>query len=247
MLPLGGVAAVLRDRGPAVGEDLHVPLAGVDHGLDGERHARLDPHSRPGLPVVEDLRLLVEHPPDTVAAELAHDGAVVALGMVLDRVPDVAEPGARPHPLDPAPHALAADPGDPLADERRLADEEHAAGIAVVAILDHRDVDVDDVAVLQPPIARDAVADHVVDRRADGLRKAAVVEWGGDRLLLLHDVPVADGVELSGGHPRGHVRLDHLQHLRGEPSGDAHPVDFFGGLDGDRHTAGRQNGRPDMV
>ena len=33
-----------------------------------------------------------------------------------------------------------------------LADEVHAAGIAEPAILDHRDIDIDDVAVLQHPV-----------------------------------------------------------------------------------------------
>jgi hypothetical protein len=41
--------------------------------------------------------------------------------------------------------------------------------VAVVAILDDGDVEVEDVAVLQHLVAGDAVADHVVDRGADGL------------------------------------------------------------------------------
>ena len=196
---------------------------------------------------MEHLRVLVKHPPDAVAAELAHHRAVVALGVLLDRVTDVAEPGARPNLFDPEPEALAADPGDALPDARRLADEEHPARVAVVAVLDHRDVDVDDVALPEPAVARDAVADHVVDRRADGLWEAAVVERGGNRPLLLHDVPVTDGVEVAGGHSRGHVRLDHLQHLGRQPPGDAHLLDFFGGLDGDGHTGDWRTERPDMV
>jgi len=40
-------------------------------------------------------------------------------------------------------------------------------------------VDIDDVAVLQPLVARDAVADDVVDRGADRLRIAAIAERRG--------------------------------------------------------------------
>jgi len=45
---------------------------------------------------------------------------------------------------------------------RRLADIEHAAGVAVVAVLDHRDVDVDRCRRSQHPVAGDAVADLMV-------------------------------------------------------------------------------------
>ena len=84
---------------------------------------------------------------------------------------------------DAAPHGLVAGLGQALARSTGgLADEVHAAGVAVEAVADHRDVDIDDVAGLQAPLVRDAVADHVVDRGADGLREAPVVEIGRDRL-----------------------------------------------------------------
>src|SRR5690606_33841264 len=117
---------------------------------------------------------------------------------------------------------------------RRGADVVHAAGVAVPAVLDHGDVDVDDVAVLQDlGLARDAVADHVVDRGAHGLGEAAVADVGRDRPLHLQDVVVADPVELLGGDPGLHVRGDHLQHLGGQAAGDAHLLDFGGGLGDD--------------
>ena len=40
----------------------------------------------------------------------------------------------------------------------------------------NRDVDVDDVTVSQGSIVRNAVTDDVVDRGADGLREASVVQ-----------------------------------------------------------------------
>ena len=55
---------------------------------------------------------------------------------------------------------------------RGVPDEVHAAGIAMEAVADDRDVDIDDVAALQALIARDAVAHHVVDRGANGLRES---------------------------------------------------------------------------
>jgi hypothetical protein len=83
---------------------------------------------------------------------------------------------------------------------RRGADEVHAAGVAVPAVLDDGDVDIDDVAILEHlPFAGDAVADDVVDRGAHGLREAAVADVGRNGALHVHDVVVADAVQFLGG------------------------------------------------
>ena len=59
-------------------------------------------------------------------------------------------PSARPAaPLD-ARHMASAGLGQPLRGQGGLADEVHAAGVAVEALADHRHVDVDDVTGFQP-------------------------------------------------------------------------------------------------
>ncbi len=130
----------------------------------------------PRAPVVQDLRLLVELPADAVAAELAHDREAVGLCESLDACADVAEVRAGAHRADAPPHRLVGDVDQPLRLDRRRPDEEHAAGVAVKAVLDDGDVDVDDVAGLEPLVAGDAVADDLVDRRADRRR---VGTWPG--------------------------------------------------------------------
>jgi len=79
-------------------------------------------------------------------------------------VTDVSQVGARTYQLDGTPHGVLADLGQARSEHGRLADEVHAAGIAVVAILDDRDVDIEDVAALETPLIRDAVTDHMIDR-----------------------------------------------------------------------------------
>ena len=114
------------------------------------------------------------------------------------------------------PHRRAAGLGQALRLDRRLADVVHAAGVAVVAVLDDGHVDIEQVAALEHPLVGNAVADHVVDRGADGLREAAVAHIGRDRLLDLDDVVVADPVQLIGGDPGDHVLADHVQHVGGQ-------------------------------
>jgi hypothetical protein len=76
---------------------------------------------------------------------------------------DVADRGARPNLLDAHPHAVVGDLAEATRSDRRFTDVVHAAGVAVVTVLDDGDVDVDDVAGLELAVARNAVADDVVD------------------------------------------------------------------------------------
>ena len=128
---------------------------------------------------------------------------------------------------------------DALAGLGGRAHEEHLAGIAVVAVLDDGDVDVDDVAVFELFVAGDAMADLVVDRSADGFGKPFVVEGGGDGLLFVDDVVVADAVQCAGGHAGSHMRFDHVQHIRRQATGDTHFFHLFLGFYMNGHGVSR--------
>jgi hypothetical protein len=74
----------------------------------------------------------------------------------------------------------------------------------MVAILDDRDVEIDDVAVLQCLVARNAMADLMVDRGADRLRiglvaGGRVVERRRNAALNIDHVVMAELVEFAGG------------------------------------------------
>src|SRR5204863_2751476 len=142
-------------------------FAGVDHWLNREGHSRLEREASARLAVVQDLRLLVELAADAVAAEFTHHRVAMLLRMRLDRRADVAEARARAHLLDAEPHALEGDIDQPLRLDAGLADIEHATAVAVEAVLDDSDIDVEDVGRFKHPLAGDAVADLVVDRGAD--------------------------------------------------------------------------------
>src|SRR6185437_4021308 len=153
----------------------------------------------------------------------------------LDGMADVAEARAGTHRLDAAPHGLEAGFREALRVRGGLAHEVHAAGIAVKTVTNHGHVYVDDIARLEALVVRDAVADHVIHRGTDGLRKAAVIQIRRHRFLHAHDVVVADAVELIRGHPRHHVLGDHVEHVGGEAPGNAHLFLLFGGFDGHVH------------
>ncbi len=104
----------------------------------------------------------------------------------------------------------------------------HAAGIAVPAIEDIGHVHVDDVAVPQRLVVGDAVADHVIDRRAARLGIAAVVQRSGQRAV---DPPrtrrrirsivfvVTPGATIEASSSRQRAVNRHALRMASDPSG----------------------------
>mmetsp|Transcript_20980 Transcript_20980/g.80928 ORF Transcript_20980/g.80928 Transcript_20980/m.80928 type:complete len:420 (+) Transcript_20980:106-1365(+) len=241
VLPLGRQGTVLGDDGPAIAQLADLAPAGVDHGLDREHHAGHQFIQRAGAAVVQHLGLLVEDAADAVAAELAHDREAGVLSKRLYGMADIAQPRAGANLGNALPHGLVSEGAEPLGGNGPLSDDEHAAGVTVPAVLDDGDVDVDDVAVLQRLVVRDAVADLLVDRCADRLgvgdvARRAIVQWRGDRLLDVDDVVVGELVELIGRDTRLDMRREHVEHFGCQAPGDAHAGDVGSGLDRDGHV-----------
>ena len=98
---------------------------------------------------MQDVGRVVEDAAEAVAREVAHDREALRLDVGLDGVADVADTAARLGGGDAAHHRLVGDVAQPARLHADVAHEEHAAGVAVPAVEDGGDVDIDDVAVLQ--------------------------------------------------------------------------------------------------
>src|SRR5205814_7937800 len=104
-----------------------------------------------------------------VAGVLLDDAVAERLGVLLDGVADVADPAAEAGSGQAAPHGLLGHLEEPLQLGRDLTDRERDGRVAVPALEDRAAVEGDDVTLAQHLVlARDAVDDLVVDRRADG-------------------------------------------------------------------------------
>ncbi len=219
--------AVGRDHAPAVVEEPGLGPPGVHHGLDGEDHAGLEGGPRAARPVVGHLGLLVHGRPDGVADVLADHGVAGRLGHVLDGPAHLVEPVPRRELLDPGPQAALGDLHEPLGLGRDPPHGRRVGGVAVVPLDDGPAVDREDVALLQPVVAGDAVDDHLVGRGADDGREPVVAEEvrrGPPGLEHLS----GHGVELFGRHPGPQRRPGGLVHLGHHPPGPAHPGQLVG-------------------
>ena len=93
----------------------------------------------------------------------------------------------------------------------------HAARIAVPAIDDERHVDIEDVAVFERAGARDAVTHHVIERGADRLGEAPIIERGGDGAMV-HGERVHELVERLGGDAGLHFVDQEVEHFGHQPA-----------------------------
>ena len=177
---------------------------------------------------------------DTVAAEFAHDGKAVLLGVLLNDMADIAEAGARSHLRNTQPHAFKGNVAQPPCLDRRFADDEHAAGVAVITVLDGGDVDVEDVAVLERLVAGNAVADLMIDGNARrlGVRSVArrlVVQAGRNALLHVGHIFVAEPIQFAGRDAWLDKGRDVIEHFGRQAAGYAHFGDFFRGFENNAH------------
>ena len=137
--------------------------------------------------------------------------------MLLNDVAYIAECNARFDDVDCLVQAFLRDLDESLRVFGHFADAEHFAGVAMETIFYDGDIDIYGVACLEGlPIAGNTVTNNVVYRRADGFRKAIVIQWGWDGFLHIDDVVVANLIQLAGANPRLHMRANHFQYFGGQ-------------------------------
>ena len=146
----------------------------------------------------------MEQPAQAMTAEVAHHRAAFALGEGLDGVADVAGEGAGADHVDARASGTHRSPRSGV---RRAALISPTGYMRLESPCQPSTISVTSMLTMSPSLQRlvagNAVADHVVDRGADGLGKAAIVERGRHRAVLggesQHRL-----VQFLGGHARLH-------------------------------------------
>src|SRR5215469_7082 len=134
VLELRGERPVAGDGRPAVREHFDVRPNEIDHRLNGKKHARFELDTLSGAANMDDVGLVVEQPPQSMAAEIAHHAHVLGLDIALNGGADVAGRGARPDRINAAHHRLVGHADEPVGAPRDLADRKHPARIPVPPI-----------------------------------------------------------------------------------------------------------------
>ena len=170
-----------------------------------------------------------------MAAEIAHHAIAVGFGMLLDCRADISQLYAGPRHIHADHQALIGHIDQLARFQRHIADQEHAASVAMPAIDDDRHVDIDDVAILQRLVVRNAMAHHLIDRGAAAVREPAIAERGRHAAKRDH-VCAHDIVQLARGDAGHDMRDQRIEHLGGGTASAAHagkaflPVKFDGAV-----------------
>jgi len=220
---------ISRHNGPPITKLLDVSLARIDHGLNGEGHPFFQDLQGTGSAVVKHLGLFVKLQANAVPTKLPHHSKPVALSKFLNGVANVAQVHTGFDLHNPVPHGLIGQLAKSFGCNGGLTQQEHATGITMPSVLDHGDVDVDNVAFFKRLVIGNAVTDLVVDGGANlfgirGVPTRCVVKGRGNGALNLGDVVVRELVELVGRDAWDHVGRQVVQDLRGEPSSHPHAL-----------------------
>lgn len=147
---------------------------------------------------------------DTMPAKIADNAVPVPFGMNLDRVTNIAQRIARPCLFNAQHQAFISNVNQPTRLKRNVADQIHAAGVAVPAVKQRGYVDIDDVTVLQRFVAGNTMADNMVDRDAAAMCIATIAERRGHSPARDHEIP-DEIVQLASRDTGHHMRCDHVQ------------------------------------
>ena len=157
--------------------------------------------------------------------------------MGFDSRANIAQPRARFGGGFNAQHqALISHFNEPLCLDRRFASKIHPAGIAMPSVEQRGDIDVQNIALFQNLVARNAMADHMVQRDTAGMRIAAIAHGRRDRAAVqnhLADLIVNLARRDTRLHPIGHL----IEHARGELTRLAHAFKALGRMQLDRAVA----------
>ena len=163
----------------------------------------------------------MEHPAQTVAAEVAHDRHAVRFDIGLDRVADVTKRIARFCGFDPLEQRVMGDLHQAFRLAAHFARNIHAAGVAEPSVNNHRHVNVQDIAILEGLVAGNAMAHHVVHADTAGVLIAFVPDGcrhGASFFHLGPDEIIQRAGGLSDEHMRGHI----IQYSRRQFASFAH-------------------------
>ena len=130
--------------------------AGVDHRLDGEHNSRLQALAAGlGGGHVRNRRRLMEIAADAMADVFFDNAEALLLRMPDNRVANVRNAAVRLKIVDRQPEAIESTLHDAAGQVGGRADDERLARIAVPAVDDRGQIDVDDVAVVEQVVRRE--------------------------------------------------------------------------------------------
>ena len=162
-----------------------MPVTRINHRFYGERHTRHQQHTRTLLAIMFHIRLFVKLEPYPMSAQIPDHRASVLVGMFGNSVTQVTDKDVWFGTYLLA--NLQTFPGNidqSLTLWSCLANDEHSAGIGIIAIQNGGTIHIDDITFLQDVVfAGNTMTDHIVDAGAAGIGITFVVKGCGNTTM----------------------------------------------------------------
>ncbi len=225
VLKLRGRETVLGPHGPTIAFVApRVAAARIDHRLDGKAHAgEQSIDATLTIWEVGDRRIEVELATESVTDVLPNDRKTSAMCFSDDNFANRADAATRRQCFDCQVHAIERALRHPAPLLVHAPNEKCLALIAMPAIDDGGDIDVDDVAIVQHIAIGDAVANHIIDTGAAALGEVLVTERRA--LVTALECPRTDEiVNVAGRNARDNLRPEKIHQLSVHLAGVSHRV-----------------------
>lgn len=232
MLILGTPFSVRGSRRPIIrpGDILRRPFG--NHRFNGKCDALLHNSKGISILVVQHVRGSVKDRRNTMAAEITNDRETSGVRVRLNNSANLVDGDARGADID-CPLEAVERIFDECATRRvHIADEEHFGAVAVKAVVEEGDIDVNNVAADEDGAVRNAVANNLVDGRTATLGEAVVVERARVGVAV-NAGGVDDHVNLVCGDARLDEFAGDVEDFAGEAACDAHFGNLFRRVDDD--------------
>ena len=161
-----------------------------------------------------------------MAAEVFNHGQPVQAGNLGNRPANVAETRAGLHGIDAGHHGFIGDIHQALGLPLHFADAIHARMVAMPAIDNAGHINIGDVAFLEGLGARNAMADHVIERDAGRVAVAAIPDRGGLCAVVEHKV-AHQIVQMLCRYTGFHFTDEHVEAFCNQSPGLAHAFEAF--------------------
>ena len=167
-----------------------------------------------------------------MAAKIAHHAITLLFRMHLNGMGHIAQMVAGFRLRNAQHHRFIGRLDQPTRLDIHLSDQIGAVGIAMPAIEQRGDIDIDDIAFFQGLWPGNAMADDMVYRGAAAVRIAPIIERCGNSATIKGHGPnqIVNGLRRHAGLNKGHKRVENLG---GEAACLAHPVKGVGAMQAD--------------
>ena len=138
--------------------------SGVNHRFNGKDHAGFELHTLASLTIMQNGWRTVKCLAKPMSGKITHHGKPLALGKGLNGMANITKPVARPSSGDAAHQGFIGDFSQACGFDRWCANIKHAGCIAIPAVQNNGNINIQNITIAQRLVAGNAVTDNMIQR-----------------------------------------------------------------------------------